>query len=853
MHPSRIAGVSRVGIAMLFVALIAVGICCTAQTATAYADLTGGSLVVQDGGSMISLTKEMIHVNVNESGGITKSSVSLIDGGKTLKEYTDGEGDYVLTINPQTGYTSSSGTYSYYKITVEGRGNYTGTLNPLYYRVEGEEGARQAVEKTLLSSSNVTVTCDTTEFVYDSNKSQKPTVTKVSYGSVDLNADSDYNIGYSNEASKDKGSYNVYVYPKGKYVGSSISVSYRIGTPISQVAFKVPNKTYTGSNITFSSGEIEATYNNAPFTYFTSSTTSVDAGSAKVTIKGSGTGDNTFVGTLDVPFTIEPFDLTTSGASVTISVASQTYTGSPLTPDPSSVSVYYYKSSPYIYLSKSLVKNTDYTISHSNNTNAGSATVTITGKGNYKGSKSQTFTISKAQMSSATCSAIPDKAYTGSQIKPGVSNVKLGNLALREGIDYTVSYGTNTNAGTGYVYLTGKGNFNDSSSYRKSVSFNIEPKSINSSDIVVSSIAAQAYTGSAITPTFTLKDKKTGKTLAAKDSTWLSYFNLYDSLYGGSYYPEEYGPGPYYTYEYANNTNPGAATISITGVGDYTGTRKVKFVILGTGTIPKVKGTNKGNGQVGLTWSPIYKATKYAVLEKMPNGSYKTLSNSWTSNKCTITNLSVTRKHRFLVRAYVDKKWSSKSDKYLVSVKPTGAKKPTVRSVSAGSTAVTLSWNSVPGTDRYAIYEKVGNQFQLLTSSYTSTSVTINKLKKSDRYTFYVRANIDGVWSKVTKKDYVTVSPADPNPPTLKAVGGVGKGKVKLTWGKTRNATKYKIEVKLANGKWKTLTSNCKKTTYTAKKLSASKKHTFRVRAYGNKRWSRLYSECYASATPDNA
>ena len=87
----------------------------------------------------------------------------------------------------------------------------------------------------------------------------------------------------------------------------------------------------------------------------------------------------------------------------------------------------------------------------------------------------------------------------------------------------------------------------------------------------------------------------------------------------------------------------------------------------------------------------------------------------------------------------------------------------------------------------------------------------------------------------------------------MKAVGGVGKGKVKLTWDKPLNGKKYMVEVQLANGKWKTLTKNCKKLTYTVKGLSPLREHTFRVRAYGNKKWSKTYSDYYVSATPDNA
>ena len=45
---------------------------------------------------------------------------------------------------------------------------------------------------------------------------------------------------------------------------------------------------------------------------------------------------------------------------------------------------------------KTLVLNTDYTVAYSSNTNEGTAAVTVTGKGNYEGSKTANFTITKA-------------------------------------------------------------------------------------------------------------------------------------------------------------------------------------------------------------------------------------------------------------------------------------------------------------------------------------------------------------------------------------------------------------------------------------------------------------------------
>ena len=59
-----------------------------------------------------------------------------------------------------------------------------------------------------------------------------------------------------------------------------------------------------------------------------------------------------------------------------------------------------------------LVSGTDYTVSYSNNINAGTATVTVTGMGNYTGTKSANFTITKAPLT------ITAKSYTIKQGKP---------------------------------------------------------------------------------------------------------------------------------------------------------------------------------------------------------------------------------------------------------------------------------------------------------------------------------------------------------------------------------------------------------------------------------------------------
>ena len=107
--------------------------------------------------------------------------------------------------------------------------------------------------------------------------------------------------------------------------------------------------------------------------------------------------------------------------------------------------------------SKTLKNGTDYTVSYSNNTKVGTAKVTITGKGNYTGSVSKTYSI-KNNFKKATISGISNKSYTGKNITQSIT-VKHNGKTLKKGTDYTVSYSNNKNIGTATVKITGKGSY----------------------------------------------------------------------------------------------------------------------------------------------------------------------------------------------------------------------------------------------------------------------------------------------------------------------------------------------------------------------------------------------------------
>ncbi|MBQ4058476.1 MAG: type I pullulanase [Lachnospiraceae bacterium] len=103
-----------------------------------------------------------------------------------------------------------------------------------------------------------------------------------------------------------------------------------------------------------------------------------------VIVKGKGNYVNATITNGTTTFSIMPRDLNMEGISISDITEEYTYTGNAI--------------EPVITIVDSIVsiKEEDYTVSYSNHINAGTATVTITGTGNYKGVIKKTFIIRKA-------------------------------------------------------------------------------------------------------------------------------------------------------------------------------------------------------------------------------------------------------------------------------------------------------------------------------------------------------------------------------------------------------------------------------------------------------------------------
>lgn len=110
---------------------------------------------------------------------------------------------------------------------------------------------------------------------------------------------------------------------------------------------------------------------------------------------------------------------------------------------------------------RTLVPGTDYTVTYSNNINAGTAKVVVAGKDKYSGTRTLTFTILRRSLGRSTVSVAKTAVYTGKLLTPTVK-VLYGKTTLVKNRNYTVKYYSNRNFGRAKVVITGKGNYTGS-------------------------------------------------------------------------------------------------------------------------------------------------------------------------------------------------------------------------------------------------------------------------------------------------------------------------------------------------------------------------------------------------------
>ena len=193
--------------------------------------------------------------------------------------------------------------------------------------------------------------------------------------------------------------------------------------------------------------------------------------------------------------------------------------------------------------------------------------------------------------------------YTGEEIKAPVTvTLPLGgaDMTLTEGTHYTLGYADNINVGTAAVTVTGMGNFTG----EIKLTFTIKPLKISAAKL---SYTSKVYTGTALKPEPTVTAKTDAGTLTLKKTRD-------------------------YTVTYQNNKSVGKATVTIKGVGNFTGTLKKTFTI--KAVTVKANGVSLAKKSVPYTGKAIEPAV---TVKATVNGKTVTLKKG--------TNYTVTYKN----------------------------------------------------------------------------------------------------------------------------------------------------------------------------------------------------------------
>ncbi len=380
---------------------------------------------------------------------------------------------------------------------------------------------------SLRQITNAELEIDQSAIIYDGT-AQTPAVTVIDDGKT-LEEGVDYTVTYGDNTDSGKGFLTVT--GKGAYTGS-FSRQFTIrpkGISGTEIALDLSSATYTGSEITPEVIVKDGERTLVPGTDYTVSySANVNAGEATVTVSGTGN----YTGTVNKQFDINPKSIT--GATADITETTVSYTGSEIRP---AVTVK--------LGGETLVSGTDYKVTYTDNTEAGTATVTISGKGNYTGTITRWFTILANELTSG-CVGLASKSfyYTGSAITPP-PQVIYGTDWLISGTDYEVSYSDNVNVGTATMTVTGIGKYMGS----VSKTFTIAPRSITAATVTLS-VDSFFYDGTEKRPSVIVKDGT--RTLVQ---------------------------GTDYTIAYSNNTEAGTAIVTVSGKDNYSGDITAEFVI----------------------------------------------------------------------------------------------------------------------------------------------------------------------------------------------------------------------------------------------------------------------------------
>ncbi len=476
------------------------------------------------------------------NGKVKTPEVTVTLDGSPLARNTD----YILTYTLNGVAVDEIKDAGEYTITAKGTGDYRGKLTATY---------------TVTTQSLTNIDISTIEEEIYSGNAITPTVT-INDGDVALTQDTDYTVVYTNNT--DVGTATITITGKNNYTGEVTKTFKITAASISRCAYTLESSlTYTGSALT---PIPTITYNGKTLVENTDYTlaykNNTDVGTATITIAGTGN----YTGSRDVTFQITARNIS-SGA---LTIGSATYTGTELTP-----------TTTLVVNSKTLVKDTDYIVTCTDNVNSGTAMMTVTGKGNYSGTISKSFTISRRSISEAMIGDIASQQYTGSNIRPAL-NIVYNGMTLTQGSDYSCEYSSNVDlTNIAYVTITGLGNYTG--------------EVTKTFAIVAHDISLDTFTLATSTFSYTGENVKLEETLKVGTTTLLPNTDYTLDIYKGSVSEAN---------KVSEAIDVGTYTLVAMGKGNYTGSLSTSFSItardLTTGSIVLASDTITYTGEARI-------------------------------------------------------------------------------------------------------------------------------------------------------------------------------------------------------------------------------------------------------------
>lgn len=442
------------------------------------------------------------------------------------------------------------------------------------------------------------------------------------------------------------------------------------------------------------------------------------------------------------------------------------------------------------------ISTNEFIITASNNIRPGVATLTITGRGNnFTGTIIKNYKIKANLAVYGSISAIEDQVYSGYQITPHVTVTCGGNL-LNPGNDYTLTYLNNTNVGRATVMATAT---NDSY-YIGSASGSFNISNTAGGMEITGYASSYTYTGYAVAPDVVVT--MNGRVL---------------------------NRGTDYTVSYSNNTNVGTATMTVTGIGSFSGTKTINYTIEAK-NIENCLTTAVDNYQyTGSTYTPNVSVTDSSTGKTLIAGTDYTITYSNNTNPGT-ASITITA----LSKNYTGSK--------VIPFKITSASVSGLRTSSIKNNSVKLAWSAQDYADGYQIC----NSSNRVIATTRNNSYTVKGLTSCTTYRFKVRSYVENADGSISYGGFSTAVSAKTllNTPKLKAAS-TRRGTVTLTWSKVAKATGYEIYYSTKkNGVYTRLKTISKSSSrrYVDRGLASGERYYYTIRAYRTTNGVKTYS-----------